>query len=176
MINKNSSIKEIKTYFNTLTVPQKKQFIGKLEAQLKQIKSPKYKDLLEYCIKKYNEEVKKEKTEVSQNASDELFARAIAKMLRGEDTKPLPPKLEGQWERKANETIYSYDFKPNGTFYTNENNGINGFYKTGLGGIILMEPIEELNIKNILLSSSGKKLFVTYNNGESYEYTKAVSI
>ena len=173
LINKNSSIKDIKAYFNTLTLPQKKQFIEKLEFQLKQIKSPKYKDLLDYCVKKYNEEIKKEKTEVSQNASDELFARAIAKMLSGEDNKPTSPKLEGLWERKDGVTVYFYDFRPDGTFYTNENKGINGFYKTGIGGIILMEPIDELNIKNILVSGSGKRLFITYNNGISHEYNKS---
>ena len=173
MINKNSSIKDIKAYFNTLTLPQKKQFIDKLNIQLKQIKSPKYKDLLEYCIKKYNDEAKKQKPQASQDESNELFARAIAKMLRGEDSKPTSPKLDGLWERKADETIYFYDFKADGTFYTNENNGINGFYKTGIGGIILMEPIDELNIKNILVSGSGKRLFITYNNGMSYEYSKS---
>ena len=50
---------ELKMYFNSLTTPQKKEFITKLKA--KNATGEKYKNFLFDCVQAYNEEVRAKK-------------------------------------------------------------------------------------------------------------------
>ena len=173
----NPNFKELEAYFKSLALPQKKQFIQNLRQKISGQKDSKYRDFLAKCMKEYNEEVRKANKETKEKAessiTDAVFAQALAAMLspQGPSQKAVAAKLVGRWQREDGKGTFYFDFKTDGSFETNEASGsktLTGRYSAGLDGVLLLEPAEELGIKNIMMTSGS--LVVEFLGGFTFEY------
>ena len=183
MSNK-TDFNKLKKYFNSLTTPGKKEFIQNLKEKISDVKDSKYLGFLNTCIRQYNEEVaerakkkspEEPKTKPLPDISPEAFARAFSVMLFGEEknSQSMIKHLLGKWQRVSETGTHFFDFKENGTFDTNETSSgavLTGNYSTGLDGVLLLEPKEELGIINVLLSQNNLLLY--FSNGSAHTYTK----
>ena len=182
-MSNNTDFKKLKTYFDSLPASGKKEFIQNLKAKISEVKDSKYLGFLSSCVRQYNDEVsmlaKKKAAKPKPNSlpdiSPEAFAKAFSVMLFGEkkNTQAIIKHIQGKWQRVSDSGIFFFDFMDNGTFSTNETASgkiLTGNYSTGLDGVLLIEPKEELGIVNILLSANSLLLY--YASGNSYTYTK----
>lgn len=172
-----SDINELRMYFNSLKTSRKKEFINKLQQKVIEMKSIKYKDFLEECVKTYNQEVKANKAPPTISA--ESFAIAFASLFKTAKSDSSIPtigsQLIGTWQRELNGKIFYYKFNDDSTFETNEvtdHEILTGHYNIGIENAILMEPHELLKINSLMLSVSGSSLTIGLTDGSFYEYTR----
>ena len=184
-----ASIQELRATFKGLQIAQKKAFINNLREQLKGMNSGKYNEFLSECIKDYNMQVKAARPSTTANAatenankavkddiSSEIFARAIASMLKEpSDSTPvsMSKRLAGTWEREENGKVYYYTFKDDGTIETNDipgNEILTGHFVFDQDNVLHMEPHEVLKISNLV--STGGHLMISFEDGSSRDYRK----
>lgn len=182
-----TDFKQLKAYFDSLNISGKKEFIRNLKEKISGVTDSRYLGFLQQCIRQYNDEVDAAKKtghtnsplsqlkDASPDITAEVFAKAFSRMISGEkhDTTSVNKQLLGRWQRVSETGIYYFDFKENGTFDTNETSDgeiLTGNFSTGLDGVLLLEPKEELKIINVLLSQSS--LLIYFSNGNSFTYTR----
>jgi hypothetical protein len=176
-----SDIGELRSYYKSLTLSQKREFITKLKQKVSELKSEKYKDFLLECIGDYNAAVQKlkkaEKPKPEKpDISSEIFARAIASMLSGYHDGPAKrPSIVGRWERLADSKVIYYAFNEDGSFETNETANqekLQGHYTYDMDGQIFIDPHEILQINSLMVSVSGATMAISYANGKMYDYKR----
>ena len=183
--NEPPDIHALRVYFKGLKLAQQKEFVQNLQKKLAGTPNSKYQPFLKECIQQYNNAVRAKKEEKTNNSpTDEataiLFAKAISGLLSGQktDTSALPyirSKLTGTWRREAGGKVFYYTFKSDDTLETNEVAGhdvFQGYYTVSEDNIVLMQPHEVLQIRDIVFATSGKCLTITLENGMTYEYTR----
>jgi hypothetical protein len=182
-----ADIVKLRKYFATLSFSQKKEFIVNLKNKLDKANSPPHRALLEECVRAYNAEVREKKNEPKlPDITPESFAKAFAAMVgggitRGFDVKPL---LIGKWQRDPEEGNQYYIFNQDGTFQTNEFEGVGedtlnfpnailvGDFTVSPDNIVLMEPHEKLKFNSLMFSQAGDSLIIRLKDGLTFEYKK----
>ena len=168
-----SDIKELRAYYSSLQISQRRTFIKNLQQKLNGVNSGKYAEFLSECIRDYNREIKTPKKEDRPGISSESFAVAFASMVS--DIKPIAvgPRLVGTWQRDSDGKALYYKFNNDGTFETNTVPGhelLQGHYKIGMEDDILMEPHELLKVSSLMMTVSGQILTIFYSDGSAYDF------
>lgn len=179
MAGKSTNNDDLRVYFKSLKTSQKKEFIENFKEKISTMKSARYSELLSEFIQEYNKEVRARKESAAKEASQpdisaESFAIALASMLSGASDVGKP-QLVGTWQREFDDKTFFYKFNEDGTFVTNTVNGrktLEGNYKLGIDGAILMEPHELLQISSLILSVSGSGLTIGLTDGSIYDYKR----
>ncbi|MCL1883921.1 MAG: hypothetical protein FWF81_09260 [Defluviitaleaceae bacterium] len=183
MQNDFNDINELRKHYAELDFSQKKEFIVNLKNKAK---TPMHKQLLEECVRSYNEEVRARNKEAGfepkpkmPDISPDTFAKAFATLVKGgvETEASIKTRLLGKWQREPDDGDFFYRFNADGSFETNEFDGaptdgglLRGNFSVSPDNIVLMEPHEQLRFKSLMLSQSGDSLIIQLKDGLTFEY------
>lgn len=179
----------LRKYFYELNFSQKKDFIVNLKNKLDGVNSPPHAQLLQECVRAYNEEVRARNEKAGfepkpkmPEISADTFARALATMIYGAGGHPsesaVKTRLIGKWQREPDDGEFFYKFNDDGTFSTNEfenappNGILTGNFTVSPDNIVLMEPHEKLKFTDLMFSQDGKGLIIRLKDGLTFEYRK----
>jgi len=178
-----NDIGELQKYFARLNFAQKKEFITNLMNKLENVNSPPHRRLLEECVRAYNAEVRERNAKAgfapkpkTPDISPDTFARALATLIYGSNAESaVKTRLIGTWQREPDDGDFFYTFNADGTFETNEFDGVgilNGNFTVGFDNTVLMEPHEKLKFTSLMFSQTNDSLIITLKDGLAFEYKK----